>query len=149
MIYHDVNYVTLYNEIYSDEKMAPNCYLKNVTQIKPISLSDVPAFGRRHTIPTVKPPSEGECTDQYHLWGYVSRGGSMGGGGVLGVRIPPFWSTPKLHKKGKKTLHACVRLHRVLVLNSYPDPPPPPAFPKSCIRPCSSLYLGPVYIQMI
>ena len=30
----------------------------------------------------------------------LSRGGSRGGG-VLGVRTPPFWGTPKLHKEGK------------------------------------------------
>ena len=34
----------------------------------------------------------------------------------------------------EKTLCACARMGRVLVLNSYADHPPPP-FPKSCIRP--------------
>ena len=27
--------------------------------------------------------------------------------------------------RGKKTLRTCARIHRSLVLNSYPDPPPP------------------------
>ena len=27
--------------------------------------------------------------------------GRIQGGGVLGVRTPPFWGTPKLHKGGK------------------------------------------------
>ena len=27
--------------------------------------------------------------------------GADPGGGVLGVRTPPFWGTPKLHKEGK------------------------------------------------
>ena len=60
-----------------------------------------------------------------------------GGEGVLGVRTPPpFWWTPKLHNEGKNG--ACTQMCHVLVLNSYPDAPPPPlppAFPKSCIRP--------------
>ena len=29
------------------------------------------------------------------------QGRIQGGGGVLGVRNPPFWGTPKLHKEGK------------------------------------------------
>ena len=32
--------------------------------------------------------------------------GADPGGGVLGLRIPPFWKTPKLHKEGKNV--ACV-----------------------------------------
>ena len=43
-----------------------------------------------------------------------NRGGSRG---VL---------TPKLHKEGRKTSHVYARKRRILVLNSYPDPPPPP-----------------------
>ena len=50
----------------------------------------------------------------------IYRGGSRRGSGA-----GPFWGTPKLHNEGKKTSHACMRKRRVLVLNSYPDPPPP------------------------
>ena len=39
---------------------------------------------------------------------------------------PPFWRTPKLHKEGKKTSCASAQKYHNLVLNSYPDPPPPP-----------------------
>ena len=46
------------------------------------------------------------------------------GGGILSVRTPHFWGTLKLHKDGKKTLHACRRIHHVLVVNSYPDHAP-------------------------
>ena len=31
----------------------------------------------------------------------LTAGADPGGGGVLGVRTPPFWGTPKLHKEGK------------------------------------------------
>ena len=31
---------------------------------------------------------------------------SGGGGGVLEVRIPPFWRIPKLHELGKNIAHA-------------------------------------------
>ena len=65
------------------------------------------------------------------------RGGSRGGG-VLTPRTPPppFWGTPKFHKE-VKTSRACARIHHVLVLNSYPDPPPLseilyPPLPKIC-----------------
>ena len=53
----------------------------------------------------------------------------VGGGGVLGGQDPasPFWGGPKLHKEGKTS-----QILRILVLNSYPDPP---SFPKSCILP--------------
>ena len=60
--------------------------------------------------------------------------GRIQGGGVLGVRTPPlpFGGPPNFIKR-EKTLRVCTRKRRVLVLNSYPDPP----FPKSCIRPWS------------
>ena len=51
-------------------------------------------------------------------------GGSWGSGS--------FWGTPKLHKRGGKTSRVCTRKRRILVLNSYLDPP----FPNSCIHPC-------------
>ena len=54
----------------------------------------------------------------------VYRGGSRGGG-VLGVRTPPpppFGGPPNFIKKGKMA-RACARKLRILVLNSYPDPP--------------------------
>ena len=35
-----------------------------------------------------------------------------------------FSGTPKLHKEGK-TSRMCAQISRVLVLNSYPTPPPP------------------------
>ena len=59
--------------------------------------------------------------------------GADPGGGVLGVRTPPphFGGPPNFIKR-EKTLRVGARKCRVLVLNSYPDPP----FPKSCIRPC-------------
>ena len=53
------------------------------------------------------------------------RGGSRGGG-VLGVRTtppPPFGGPPNFIKRGKMA-RACARKLHVLVLNSYPDPPP-------------------------
>ena len=37
----------------------------------------------------------------------LSRGGSTRGGGEgPGGQDPPFWGTPKLHKEGKKRMHA-------------------------------------------
>ena len=63
------------------------------------------------------------------------RGGSRGGGGgPWGQDPPPPFGGPPNFIKKEKMLRACARKHRVLVLNSYPDHPPPP-FPKSCIRP--------------
>ena len=44
-----------------------------------------------------------------------------GGGGPGGQ---DFGGPPNFIKRGK-TLCACARKRRVLVLNSYPDPPPP------------------------
>ena len=65
-------------------------------------------------------------------------GADPGGGGywVSGPSPPPspFWGTPKLHSEGKKTSRVYTGIRRVLVVNSYPDPPP---FWKSCIRPCT------------
>ena len=43
---------------------------------------------------------------------YAIKGGSRGS----------FWGPPKFLKRGK-TLHTCMRKCRVLVLNSYPNPP--------------------------
>ena len=51
---------------------------------------------------------------------YASRGGSRGG--VLGVRTPPFGGPPNFIKR-EKTSRACARKGRILVLNSYLDPP--------------------------
>ena len=79
-------------------------------------------------------PGSGAAAQMSLLYSNVHGGG---GGRVLGVRTPPpppFWGTPKLHKEGKDV----GRKRRVLVLNSYPDPPPP--FPKSCIRPCRNTF---------
>ena len=36
---------------------------------------------------------------------------------------PPFGGPPNFIKRGK-TSHVCTRKRRILVLNSYPDPPP-------------------------
>ena len=44
--------------------------------------------------------------------------------GVLGVR-PPLFGDPQTSWRGKKTLRVCAQQRHVLVLNSYPDPPPP------------------------
>ena len=53
---------------------------------------------------------------------YMYQGRIQGGGGLgVGTPPPPFWGTPKLHKEGKNV----ARKRRVLVLNSYLDPPPP------------------------
>ena len=49
------------------------------------------------------------------------RSGSRGGGGS--------------QNEGEKTLCACSSMQRVVLVNSYPDPPTP--FPKSCIHPCT------------
>ena len=53
------------------------------------------------------------------------RGGSRGGGGgSWGSGLPPFGGPPNFIKRGKMA-HVCTRKLRVLVINSYPDPPPP------------------------
>ena len=66
---------------------------------------------------------------RYPVQGRIQGGGSWGSGPP-----PPFGGPPNFIKREKKTLRACDRKRRVLVLNCYLDPPPP--FPKSCIRPC-------------
>ena len=52
-------------------------------------------------------------------------GADPGGGGSWGSGPPPpppFGGPPNF-KKREKTLRACAQKCRVLVLNSYPDPP--------------------------
>ena len=51
------------------------------------------------------------------------RAGADPGGGVLGVRTPPPFGGPPNFIKREKTSRACARKGRVLVLNSYLDPP--------------------------
>ena len=67
--------------------------------------------------------------------------GADPGGTVLTPRTP-FWGTPKLHKRRKKTSRACAQKRRVLVLNSYLDPPAfwNPVSAPELIIPCSSTY---------
>ena len=50
-----------------------------------------------------------------------ARGGSRGGGS-WGSGPPPFGGPPNFIKR-EKTSRACARKRRILVLNSYPDPP--------------------------
>ena len=71
----------------------------------------------------------------------VTRGGSRG---VLNPAPPPLFGEPPNFKKRGKNV-ALVRANTpCLVLNSYPDTPPP--FPKSCIRPwVTSLYFIQFY----
>ena len=45
---------------------------------------------------------------------------------VGGSRTPPPFGGPPNFIKREKMLRACARISRVLVLNSYPDSPPPP-----------------------
>ena len=62
-------------------------------------------------------------------------GADPGGGGV------PFGGPPNFIKK-EKMAHACARKLRILVLNSYPDPPPfrnPVSAPAGITRLPSSL----------
>ena len=47
--------------------------------------------------------------------------GRIQGGGGIGSHNPHPLGTPTLHKAGK-TLHACLGIYPVLVLNSYPYP---------------------------
>ena len=61
------------------------------------------------------------------------RGGSGGGGGVLGAGHFPFWGTPKLHKERKNVARVKAKTTRVGTLQ-IPGRPPP-FFPKSCICP--------------
>ena len=56
------------------------------------------------------------------------KAGSRRGGSKGGDTPPPLLGTPKLHKEGENA-RASTRKRCVLVLNSYPDPPP--LFPKS------------------
>ena len=58
--------------------------------------------------------------------GITLPGADPGGGGVLGVGTPPPFGGPQNFIKRKKTSRACARKRCFLVLNSYPDPPPPP-----------------------
>ena len=48
----------------------------------------------------------------------VNGGADPGRGGGLGVTTPTLWGNPTIHKEGK-TLHACLGIYRILVLNSY------------------------------
>ena len=52
--------------------------------------------------------------------------GADPGGGSSGSGTPPPFGGPLNIIKREKTLRMCARKSRVLVLNSYPDPPPPP-----------------------
>ena len=56
------------------------------------------------------------------------RSGSRGGGGGLGGQDtpPPSFGGPQNFMKRGKTSHMCPGIHQVLILNSYPDPPPYP-----------------------
>ena len=63
--------------------------------------------------------------------GPVDGQGRIQGGGVLGVRTPPFWGTPKLHKEGKNATRVRAKTPHFSTLQ-LPGPPP---FPKSCICP--------------
>ena len=67
-------------------------------------------------------------------------GAEPGGGGGSRRSGPPspFGVPPDLLDR-EKTPRAYVQIHRILVVNRYPDPPPPP-FLKSCIRPCSRIF---------
>ena len=49
------------------------------------------------------------------------------GAGPGGPECPPFGGPPNFIER-EKTLCVYVRICRVLVLNSYPDPPPPVSF---------------------
>ena len=46
------------------------------------------------------------------------------GGGVLGVRTPPFGGPLNFIKRGKNVARENTKKRRDLVLNSYSDPPP-------------------------
>ena len=52
----------------------------------------------------------------------ISSGADPGGGGPGGQDPPPFGGPPNFIKK-EKMARACARKLRILVLNSYPDPP--------------------------
>ena len=93
-------------------------------------LSDLPTWYIVHTfIPIVMRLNEMNKLPIHRTWTP-----SPGGGGVLGVLGSPNFI------KRENTLRAWARIHHILVLNSYPDPP----FPKSWIRPWS---LKPIFHQ--
>ena len=54
---------------------------------------------------------------------FSTRSGADPGGGSWGSGPPPFGGPPNCIKK-EKMARACARKLRILVLNSYPDPPP-------------------------
>ena len=54
------------------------------------------------------------------------KGGGGGGGGSWGSGLPTPSGGPPNFIKREKTSRAWARKRRVLVLNSYPDPTPPP-----------------------
>ena len=56
----------------------------------------------------------------YQFEGFT--GADPGGGGPGGQDPPPFGGPPNFIKK-EKMARACARKLRILVLNSYPDPP--------------------------
>ena len=57
---------------------------------------------------------------------HTRQGRIQGGGRVLRVRTPPppFGRPPNFKIKRGKTLRACAQIHRILVLNCYPNPTP-------------------------
>ena len=66
-------------------------------------------------------------TKVYNHSGADPGGGGPGGPGGPGPPPPPFFGgggggSPNFIKRGK-TSRACTQIHRVLVLNSYPNPP--------------------------
>ena len=80
--------------------------------------------------------------------------GADAGGGGGGQDYPPppthspFGGHPNFIKRGK-TLRACKQKHHVLVINSYPVPPPPP-FRNPVSAPASSyLISGPKQDQSV
>ena len=56
------------------------------------------------------------CVYIFIIAGADTRGGGPGG------QDPPFWGPPNFIKR-EKTSRVCARMARVLVLNSYADPP--------------------------
>ena len=69
-----------------------------------------------------------------------SQAGADPGGGSWGSGPPPPpFGGPLNFIKREKMLRTCARKHRILVLNSYVDPP----FLKSCIRPCQGCLKDP------
>ena len=64
-----------------------------------------------------------------------SQGRIQGGSWGSGLPPPPPFGGPPNFIKREEMARACARKLRILVLNSYPEPPTPPPFLKSCIRP--------------